>query len=230
MNKICAGLVAGLALAAASPAFAQSDIDPDEKAWPSDSFTGTSIEAILGLDHFASKSSKDIDSGAEFESTKSGLAFGGGVGYDFAVNPNITVGFEATVTGSTASWHTDDITSTFNLARIRAGRDIYVGGRVGYAFNPKTLAFVKFGYANTAFNLTGSNTSENLYETADASGIRAGFGLEQKVTKKTFVRLEYDFSHYGTGAYSYGGTTPDASNFFLSSDNHKVLASVGFRF
>ena len=227
MKTIVAILAAGTALAAAAPAFAQED----NAAAPARNFAGISVAGEVGYDHNRSGSTKDIDTNANIKQSIDGLMYGAAVGYDMAAGRNLTVGAEAEITGSTAKWDNNNgVPNTFNLGRVKAGRDIYVGARVGYAVSPSTLVYVKGGYTNARFNLLGTNGTVNLNQRLDTDGWRVGAGVEQKFGSNTFGRLEYRYSNYTKGEYDYNGSTPDSSRFSLDTDRHQVVASVGVRF
>ncbi|MEO0031593.1 MAG: hypothetical protein RIS94_1351 [Pseudomonadota bacterium] len=223
MKKICTVLATGAALAGAPRAFAQEDA-------PALAFQGPRVEVLLGYDHATGTSTKDIDTSANFNADGSGLLFGGGVGYDAALSNRVTLGAEAEVTGSTAKWTASATPDTFNLTRLRAGRDLYVGTRVGYALSDATLLYLKAGYTNARYDLTGSYPTATLTQSKDLDGWRLGAGVEEKLSKNTFAKLEYRYSKYGSSDYSYGGSTPDASTFNLGADRHQVAASFGVRF
>lgn len=231
MKTIVALLCCGMAVIASSPAFAQSD-DASGPATPADAFSGAHIEATFGWDHLANKSLKDIDATANVTGTGDGVTFGGALGYDFALTNKITLGGEVGLYGSSTKWNNTEnlVSGTFNTQTVKPGRDIYVGAKLGYALSPKTEIFGKAGYTNTHFGVYGTDGSEVLYNNTNANGFRLGAGVEQKLTKATYVKLEYDYSHYGSGQFNYAGTTPDDSNFDLHNDRHQVLASVGVRF
>ncbi|WP_232280872.1 outer membrane protein [Novosphingobium nitrogenifigens] len=237
MKKFQAAMVCGGMLAIATPAFAQSgyyfeddEEQIDEKTWPALGFGGGHIEAIVGFDHMTGHSLKDIDSTANFFNSANGVAYGGGIGYDYTLNPTMVLGAEFDVTGSTADWKNPNVSSTFNMTRMRVGRDIFLGGRFGFLLNPKNLFYVKAGFANTQFSITGENTGETLHYDSNSSGLRFGFGVQHRLTKKTYAKIEYDYSHYGSGQFNYKGTTPDASYFALKNDRHQLMASIGFKF
>lgn len=223
MKKICAILAAGTMLAAA-PAFAQ-------EATPAENFDGLHAEVVAGYDHSRSGSTKDIDTNADIKQSIDGVVFGGSVGYDVAVGSNLTVGADAEVTTSTAKWDNNNgVPNTFNLGRVKAGRDLYAGGRIGYAVSPSTLVYVKGGYTNARFNLEGRDGTTSLRQRLDTDGYRVGAGVEQKFGTNTFARLEYRYSKYSKGEYDYNGGTPDSSRFTLDTDRHQVVAAVGVRF
>jgi outer membrane immunogenic protein len=231
MKTIFALLAGAMAVIAASPAFAQNS-GQDTTATPAQAFSGPHIEATFGWDHLNNKSLKDIDSTAEAQGSSDGATYGGALGYDFALTNRVTLGGEVGLYGSSAKWNNTAnlVSGTFNTETVKPGRDIYVGARIGYALSPKTDLFAKAGYTNTRFAITGTDGSNVLYDAINASGFRLGTGIEQKLTKATYVKLEYDYSHYGSGQFNYAGSTPDGSNFDLHNDRHQILASVGMRF
>ena len=123
-----AALLAGSAFAA--PAFAQ-DTDAG--------FTGPRAEVITGWDHV--KPSGSGVKGAD------GVLYGGQIGYDFQAGSAV-IGVEGEATGSTAKRTETDILVAGDRGRISTGRDLYVGGRVGFTVGGKALIYAKGGYTN----------------------------------------------------------------------------------
>jgi outer membrane immunogenic protein len=141
-----------MAVVAAAPASAQ-DSAP---------FTGARIGATVGYDHV---------------NGSGGATYGGAIGYDALVGPNITLGAETTL---------EDSTSKNN--GVSASRDLAVSARAGYILTPKLLAFAKVGYDTTRFELPAGHT--NL------EGVRYGGGLEYAVSKHTYMSVEYRRTSY----------------------------------
>lgn len=223
MKKILATLAAGTVLAAGAPAFAQDGS-------PAAGFSGPRVEAVIGYDNLRSGSTKDIDTSADIDQSIDGITYGGAIGYDIATGDNITVGAEAELTESSASWSDEGTSTTFNLGGVEAGRDIYVGARVGYAMSPSTLLFVKGGYTNARFNYEGSDGTTDLNQRLDTDGYRLGAGVEQKFGSNAYGKLEYRYSNYSEGELDFNGNTPDTSRFDIDVDRHQVVAAVGLRF
>jgi outer membrane immunogenic protein len=225
MKTMTALLAAGAALAVSAPAMAQ------EAGTPAEAFAGPRVEAIIGYDHNRSGSTKDIDTNADIKQSIDGLLYGAGIGYDAALGTNLTAGVEAEVTGSTAKWDNNNgVPNTFNLGRVKAGRDLYVGGRVGYAMSPATLVYLKGGYTNARYNLLGTDGTVSQSQRLDTDGWRVGAGVEQKFGDNMYGKIEYRYSKYGKGEYDYNGNTPDSSRFSLDTDRHQVVVGVGMRF
>lgn len=225
------GLYLALALLPlATPARAQEDYpSAPASAFPAGAFAGAHVSVLLGYDHTATTIAKDIDSTADWRAKGDGLLFGGGIGYDFALTPHVTLGVDAELTGSTGK-SAIDAGAGFDITRVRTGRDLYLGTRLGYALSPATLLYAKAGYTNARIDLIGANSSQLLTDRRDLDGFRLGAGVEQKITGPVFTRLEYRYSHYGSASTAFDGYTPDASSFGLKTEKHQVAASVGFRF
>lgn len=240
MKNLCVLLAVGFAPVFAGPAFAQDegqDISPTR----SQVFSGGHVEATVGWNHLDMTSLKDIDPTADVGTSRSGVKVGGAVGYDFPLDDNTTLGFEVGLYGNTVRWTNTQnlVAGTFNTSQVNAGRDFYIGTRWGYALNHKTQIFAKGGFTNTLFGVTGTNgayvaysgTGSNLlYQGVSASGYRVGGGIEQRLFGPTFMRVEYDYSHYASGQFNYVDTTPDFSHFDLHATQQQVLVSVGLRF
>lgn len=145
-------------------------------------FAGARAEIVGGWDH----------PGGLGEG-KSGFAYGGVVGFDAQVN-RFVIGIEGEATGATTK---ED--------GVKAGRDLYVGARLGYAFTPTTLVYAKGGYTNARVKFDGEG--ENL------EGYRFGGGVEQSFGR-FFGKVEYRYSRYEQAD--------------LNRD--QVIAGVGIRF
>ena len=196
-------ILAALATTAlAAPAFAQTTGSP---------FTGLRIEGVAGYD--ALKDGHDQDS-----SSSDGIVYGGAVGYDVQLN-TLIVGGEGELTGSTTDTRTDNLVVAGDRMRVDAGRDIYVGGRVGFVLNQATMAYAKAGYTNARvdarYDIGNTRTSDHV----DLDGLRLGAGLEHQIGARTYVKGEYRYSHYGK-----------ADSFDIDADRHQLVAGVGMRF
>jgi outer membrane immunogenic protein len=220
MKKILAALAASAALPAC-PALAQ-----DAQA----SFTGPRIEATVGWDKSKSGSSVDDDTTRDLDQSIDGLLYGGGVGFDVAMGDTFVVGAEAELTDSKASVDNDGVPNTFNLGRVEAGRDIYVGARAGFVVGERLLVYAKGGYTNARFNLVGTDGTVDLDQRLDTDGWRIGAGAEMALSENAFAKVEYRYSKYNEAEFDFNGETPDSSRFRIDTDRHQVVAAVGFRF
>jgi len=223
MRKTSLLLAAGSALAAAAvPAAANAQSVP---------FTGPRVEAIVGYDHNRSGSTVDIDNTDDLKQSIDGVTFGAGVGFDVAAGSNLRIGAEAEIADSSAKWDNNNSEpNTFNLGRVEAGRDIYVGGRVGFVTSPNTMVYVKGGYTNARFDLLGNDGISDFNRRLDTDGYRVGAGVEYTMGSNSYVKAEYRYSNYSRGEFDFNADTPDSSRFEIDTDRHQVVVGVGMRF
>lgn len=219
MKKLALILASGCAMAAV-PAVAQ-EVDS--------TFTGPRVEAIVGYDVTQAGSSVDNDTTSSDDESIDGLLYGVGAGFDFAAG-GVVLGVEGEYTDSTAKTGFDrgDFEG-FGLGNVKAGRDLYVGGRVGFIAAPKTLIYAKAGYTNARFDVLSSDGTTETRTNIDTDGWRLGAGVEQAVGENSFAKLEYRYSKYGEGEVDFVNG-PDSGRFDLDLDRHQVVASVGLRF
>lgn len=223
MNTKIASLVAASLAALATQAMAQSAGDAP--------FTGARVGAEVGYDHIRSGSTEDVDNTRDLKQSVDGVTYGGLVGYDFAAGDNLRLGAEASYSGSSAGTDFDnDRPTVFNLGNVKADRDIYVGGRLGFVTSPTSMVYVKGGYTNQRYSLTGTDGTTTLDGKLDTDGWRAGAGAEFAVGRNSFIGAEYRYSKYSKGEVDFEGTTPDGSRFNLDTDRHQVVATAGIRF
>lgn len=203
-SLLLATAAATLGAALATPAFAQTDRG----------FTGPRVEALAGYDHVRDGSDGSSDG-------RDGLVYGGAIGYDTQTN-GVVLGVEGEITGSTVKARTSGILVPADRLRVRAGRDLYIGGRIGYAVSPQALIYAKAGYTNARFNLRYFDGTTTFDDGRNMGGYRLGAGVEYKLTPTTYVKGEYRYSHYGH-IDGISGVDPDL-------DRHQILAGVGIRF
>ena len=190
-------LLAALAAGAAITPAAAQDTAP---------FSGARVEGIIGYDH------ADIEGEGS-----SGVTYGAQVGYDFQSRSGAVFGVEAEATDSTV----DECITGFDIAGDElcadAGRDLYVGGRVGAAVSPNVLVYGKAGYTNARVSLDyedgTAGTTADFEEGRNLDGIRAGAGVEFAIGPNSYAKTEYRYSNYEDGF-----------------DRHQVVAGFGFRF
>jgi len=199
-----------IAAAAVSPALAQ------EKA----PFTGPRVEAIVGYDR--------ANPGENFDAKSEGVVYGGGIGYDFQVG-GVVLGVEGEITGSTAKTTQLGLLTPGDSYRTKAGRDLYAGGRIGFAVAPATLLYVKGGYTNAALDVTYTPTTGPVGRSdLKADGYRLGAGVEQKFNlfgPSGFVKAEYRYSNYGSL-----NSTVSTNSASIDLDRHQAVVGVGVRF
>ena len=200
-----------LLAASAAPALAQ-----DATTVANAPFTGPHIEALTGYDNVGGRTGRD------------GLLYGIGAGYDFQLG-GVIAGVEGEWSDSTVRGSTTNLAVIGDSAGLRTDRDLYIGGRLGFAVTPSTLIYGKGGYTNARFKTiysTGgaNNTTSNFGNTLD--GYRLGAGIEQKFSlfgPSGFVKAEYRYSNYRN-------LDLRNNNVGIDLDRHQGVIGVGVRF
>ncbi|MET0361500.1 MAG: outer membrane beta-barrel protein [Sphingobium sp.] len=208
MRYIIPLALAGGLIAAATPAMAQ-------EAAP---FTGPHIEALAGYDNL-SGGDDGVDDSVD------GLQYGVGAGYDVQLGGFIA-GIEGEFSGSTTKARGQDIFAPGDGAELRAGRDLYVGARLGLAATPSTLVYLKGGYTNAKLKVRAYDSVGYFEDSSTLDGFRVGAGVEQKFNlfgPSGFAKLEYRYSNYSN--LNIGRLNAD-----VDIDRHQVVAGVGVRF
>lgn len=136
-------------------------------------FTGVRAEATVGVNDILNSPDRND------------VVYGAQVGFDAPVGNKLTVGLEA---------------NTSNL--FERERQIGAAARVGYAFTPRTLGYVKGGY----------NNYRDVFS-RELDGATVGAGLEYKISRVAYVKGEYAYS-----------------DFARNTGSHAVLTGLGLRF
>ena len=172
-----------LAAASATPALAQDEGNAG--------FAGAHVEVVGGVDI--------IRAGGD---AKSGGVYGIAGGFDFGGASNIVFGVEAEGTESTLQQCVEGVC-------LKAGRDLYAGGRAGFQVSDDALIYAKAGYTNFRVKATDGDVSAGT----NLDGLRAGAGVEWSTASGMLVKVEYRYSNYEAGV-----------------TRHQGVVGLGFRF
>ncbi|MGO4169932.1 outer membrane protein [Novosphingobium sp. YAF33] len=189
----------------AAPALAQEE----------NTATGIKAGVIVGYDS-TNLSYYDLDE------SKGGFLYGATLGYDYDAGP-VVVGIESEITGATTKQSYDNLVLADDRWKLSAGRDLYVGARLGVNVTPTVLLYAKGGYTNARADLTIRYDGEKYSEHDNLDGFRVGAGAEVAVTPATFARIEYRYSDYGNYQYE------DVES-AIGLSRHQVALTSGFRF
>lgn len=212
----------------ATPALAQ----PTEPS----RFSGIRIEAIAGYDMLRSGTDDNEDVGSApgegGDDSIDGVMYGLGVGYDFDLG-GVVAGIEGEISDSTGKQKARDTFDGVDFAAgLSVGRDLYVGGRIGFAAGSSTLIYAKGGYTNTTIEAFAEIDGERFDDKASVDGFRLGAGIEQMFGASAYGKLEYRYSRYGklelSDELADEADEMDGSNIDL--DRHQVVVAFGFRF
>ena len=81
------------------------------------------------------------------------------------------------------------------VAEVKAGRDLYAGGRISFAVSPTANLYVKGGYTNARFK--ADDGVDSFARNFD--GYRLGAGGQLAIRGKAYVGAEYRYSNYEQG-------------------------------
>lgn len=145
------------ALLAAAPALAQDAPAPD-RTQGEITFTGFRAEGRVGYSHQNVTVFTDAEADAlgvpDRDFGSDAVQLGVGVGYDLAVGP-LVAGVEAGIDWSLGESRLEFADQQIN-SKIGYGRDIEVGGRLGFRAGNNVLVYGKGGYTNLRVNARGT--------------------------------------------------------------------------
>ncbi len=171
-------------------------------------FTGPRAEITVGWNqiHF-----NLADAGSYGHAKSDGLSYGGAIGYDYAVTPAIIVGGEISLMNANVNLgYTDALTS----ASLRGRRDIGFAARVGTKVTDNAMLYTKVGYSNLQVRDDSTVVSGTTLDSRrDLSGVVAGAGVEVALSRRYYLKTEYDYSAYEDHV-----------------SDHKILTGIGIRF
>jgi outer membrane immunogenic protein len=194
---------AAFGVALATPALAQNR-----------DFSGPRLEALAGYDNLR-------DGGDGDSEGREGFSYGALLGYDIQ-NGNIVYGIDGEITDATTKSRSYNEVTAGDRFSVEAGRDLYIGGRLGYVISPAAMIYAKGGYTNARVESryqANTGADSELVDKADLDGFRLGAGLEYKLTPTAFVKGEYRYSHYG-----------EIEGYNIDLDRHQLMAGLGIRF
>lgn len=201
MRKLVLASVAVGTAIAALPAAAQTNAP----------FTGARVEALGGYDNLQ-------DGGDGSSEGRDGFVYGVGLGYDVQAG-GVVLGAEGEITDSTTRARSYNAITAGDRFSINAGRDLYLGGRVGYVISPQAMIYAKGGYTNARVESRYDVGATTFRDHTNLDGFRVGAGLEYNLTPTAYVKGEYRYSHYG-----------DVDGYDIDADRHQLMAGVGIRF
>lgn len=194
---------AAFGVALATPALAQNG-----------DFSGPRLEALAGYDNLRDGGNGDSEG-------RDGFSYGALLGYDIQ-SGNIVYGIDGEITDATTKSRSYNEVTAGDRFSVEAGRDLYIGGRLGYVISPAAMIYAKGGYTNARVESRyqpNTGADSELVDKADLDGFRLGAGLEYKLTPTAFVKGEYRYSHYG-----------EIEGYNIDLDRHQLMAGLGIRF
>lgn len=177
--------------------------------------SGPRIEARVGWDR--------VNINVDGEGVgKSGITYGGEVGYDIVTGGGAVIGAYAGIDGSSTK---ECLVEGTERGCVKAGRNITVGARIGALVGSRALLYAKGGYSNGRISVDYTDTAfpaDNFSEGENGDGFHLGAGVEVGMSRSVYGKLEYNYTKYSTNT--------DDADFDVDLDRHRVLAGVGIRF
>ena len=172
----------------------------------------------------------DWAAGTMFGVEPGGFIGGVQIGYNWQVNPNVVLGVEASVSGTSINRR---FVSTFGAAD-----DVYTHrlpffatftGRVGYAAGP-ALFYARGGLALASISFRYDDVTAPNVGSGSASSTRAGYtvglGVEYAINQNWSVAAEYNYAKFGTWTASLNAT----DSLSTSTAVHAITARLNYRF
>lgn len=192
------------AVAIAAPAAAQE----------ASNFGGVKLGVVAGYDNLR----------LEYEGVGAdddGVLYGVTAGYDMDLGSAV-IGLELEASDSTTRQRFTDADFGDSLT-LAAGRDLYVGARIGFPVAHNVLLYAKGGYTNARAKLTYNDGEGLILGSSDTlEGWRLGGGVEL-TNAHHFARIEYRYSDYGEYKVDGIGTG-------VSASRQQVALTGGVRF
>jgi outer membrane immunogenic protein len=205
MKKIVSVAVL-LAAGVATPALAQDG--------------GSSIETyagvLVGWDNVRAKVS-GVGSGSQ-----DGFVYGAVLGAQTSIGNSALIGVEAEVDDATTKESVRDVLAVGDKVSLKAGRDLFIGARLGFHATPSVLVYAKGGYTNARITGRYNDGVTTLKESENLDGYRIGAGAELG-TGRLRWRAEYRFSDYGN--FKYNGVATG-----VSTQRHQVMVGAVYAF
>lgn len=222
MKTVATITAATLAVAIAAPATAQDIVDTP---------LGPRIELRVGWDRVDVVTEvHDGTSRSETGGGDSGITYGGEVGYDMVVSGASVIGVYAGLSKSTLESCDDLSFGATVVARdcLSTGREIAVGGRVGFVTAPNSLVYLKAGYSNGEFRRDIRDLvtpADSFRDKVRLDGFHLGAGGEFGLTSRAYGKLEYLYTNYAADK-----GTVDEYRIETGVERHHVVAGLGYRF
>ncbi len=175
--------------------------------------SGFKVGGLIGIDSVEA----EVDG---FSGSEEDIVYGATLGYDWVSAGGTVLGLEAEYSESGVGVNETDVVDAGDEATLNAGRDLYVGARVGYAVG-SAVFYAKGGYTNLKLNATYDDGIQEITGSDEIDGFRLGAGAEFAVGSNIAIRAEYRYSDYGS--YDVIGTP-------ISFSRHQGVVGLLARF
>lgn len=147
------------------------------------------------------------------DNTKDAVTVGGFLGYDKTLG-RFVLGGEGGMSFSPS----DELNAGTGSSRVTIDPkwSFDLTARAGYLVNPKTLVYLRGGYANERIRTTLTAPTGTVNAAENRDGWLAGAGIERAIIPHVSARLEYRYTDLSEGDGKF--------------DRHQALLGVAYRF
>ena len=127
----------------------------------------------------------------------SGIVYGIGAGYDFAISPKVELGIDLSADLSTMEECESSVVLPGDTACLDAGRDLAAAVRLGYKVSPRGTIYALAGYTNARFRFDYTTPAGvTTRDGRNLDGFRLGAGYQHDFGKRMYGKVEYRYSNY----------------------------------
>lgn len=174
-------------------------------------FDGPSIGVQGGWSQTKTKAPSTDLGTPPIDAKQDAATIAGYVGYDKSFG-KIVLGGEAGFGASTD----DEVTSADGAITIDPRWSFDVTARAGYLVTPKTLVYLRGGYANESIRTSVAGAGGAVTADENRDGWLVGAGVERAITHNISARLEYRYTDFSEGDGTF--------------DRHQTLLGVTYHF
>ena len=144
----------------------------------------------------------------------SGIVYGIGAGYDFAISPKVELGVDLSADLSTMEECESSVVVANDRACLDAGRDLAAAVRLGYKVSDRGTLYALAGYTNARFRFDYTTPAGvTTRDGRNLDGFRLGAGYQHGFGEKMYGKVEYRYSNYEADV-----------------TRHQALVGVGIKF
>jgi outer membrane immunogenic protein len=138
-----------------------------------------------------------LDVVAADDDSETGIMYGIGLGYDFAITPKMELGVNLSADlASTEGCESSAIVAN-DRACFDAKRDLAAALRLGYKVSEQGTIYALAGYTNARFRAAYTTPAGvTTRDSANFDGFRLGAGYQHDFGEKLYGKVEYRYSNY----------------------------------
>ena len=131
------------------------------------------------------------------DDSDSGIVYGIGAGYDFAIAPKVELGLDLSADLSSMKECESSVILANDAACIRAKRDLAAALRLGYKVSERGTIYALAGYTNARFRFDYTTPAGvTTRDSRNLDGFRLGAGYQHDFGENLYGKVEYRYSNY----------------------------------